>query len=101
MSRKKKIKVITVVGRKWFDRINGNTYHTATIYADDKVFNVPFQYGYGDQYVQSATELLEKEGLIDNLLYPNGNKIPLWQICKHKNIVLNCEASYVTRKKDL
>jgi len=29
-----KMKSITVIGRRWFERINGNTYHSAEIIID-------------------------------------------------------------------
>ena len=52
MSRKKKIKSITILGRKWWDKQNGNTYNTAQIMVNgETVGKTPFQYGYGDHYV--------------------------------------------------
>lgn len=54
---KDKIKFIAVAVR-WFDRINGNTYHSVRITRcrDGKTIYCPFQYGYGDHYRQTALE---------------------------------------------
>lgn len=35
---------------RWRDRINGNSYFAARVYADGKeIARIPFQYGYGSQ----------------------------------------------------
>ena len=41
---------------KWFDKVNGNTYHSVRVTRcrDDAVVVAQFQYGYGDQYRHSA-----------------------------------------------
>lgn len=40
----------------WFDKVNGNTYHSVRITRcrDGEAITVPFTYGYGDQYRYSA-----------------------------------------------
>ena len=51
------MKNIRIEGRKWFDKVNGNTYHSARVYVDGElVAAAPFQYGYGDQYLYSGME---------------------------------------------
>jgi hypothetical protein len=47
---------------KWFDRVNGNTYHSVRItrVRDGKTIAAPMQYGYGDHYRQSALEAMGK-----------------------------------------
>jgi hypothetical protein len=52
---------------KWFDKANGNTYHSCRITRckDGAVCVAPFQYGYGDHYRQSAVESMVKAGWID------------------------------------
>lgn len=50
-----KIKSLHVEGRRWFDRINGNTYCAAKVYIDGAhVITTDWQYGYGDFYQQAA-----------------------------------------------
>jgi cation transport regulator ChaC len=58
-----------IVGKKWFDKANGNTYHSARVYdLEKKVIAVaPYEYGYGDQYIYSAFNALKKAGIIDKL----------------------------------
>jgi hypothetical protein len=48
---------------KWFDKVNGNTYHSVRITRckDGKIITAPYQYGYGDQYRQTAFEIMSKE----------------------------------------
>ena len=45
---------------KWFDKVNGNTYHSVRVTRckDGKVIATPYQYGYGDHYRQTAWELM-------------------------------------------
>jgi hypothetical protein len=65
MTRKAKITSITVFGRKWFDKVNGNTYCTAQIMINGiTVGKTPFQYGYGDFYMQAASEWLREHKYI-------------------------------------
>jgi hypothetical protein len=60
----------TVEARKWFDKVNGNTYHSVLIidnttgksYALPK--GVDFTYGYGEHYRQTAMEIMEQNKLI-------------------------------------
>lgn len=61
----RKIKFI-VHGARWFDKINGNTYHSARItrVRDGKMICVPWQYGYGNQYEYTAFEAMQKVGWI-------------------------------------
>lgn len=45
---------------KWFDSVNGNTYHSVQItrHRDGKMLFCQFQYGYGDHYRQTALEAM-------------------------------------------
>lgn len=102
MTSKAEVKAITILGRRWFDKVNGNTYHTSQIMVDGvTVHTTPFSYGYGDHYVQSASEWLNANGYVKLGQYPNGNYKPLWQYCGDNGI--NFEYSHVDlpRKKDL
>lgn len=56
-----KIKSISILGRRWRDKVNGNTYHSARVFADGNlVATVPFQYGYGNQFEWTACDQLER-----------------------------------------
>ena len=88
---------ITVIGRKWFERTNGNTYHSVEVYKNGELIErVPFTYGYGSQWEQTAVEVLLKNGVYSSEYKPlrilveddNGD-----------NLVRS--VTQVTRKKDL
>jgi hypothetical protein len=90
-----KIKFIAKAVR-WFDRHNGNTYHSVMVTRcrDGKTLAVPFTYGYGDSYRQSALEAMASakwlpvkyRGRHDNgshhaFCYERENKYPIqWNV---------------------
>jgi len=57
---------IIVTGRKWFDKVNGNTYFSCCVQVPTssgfKSFNIPFQYGYGEQWQFEAVKVLKTMG---------------------------------------
>jgi len=57
-------KKFTVIAKRWFDKINGNTYHSVRCirHKDNAVCVGPFQYGYGEHYQQTALEVMAKAG---------------------------------------
>lgn len=58
----RKIKFICNAVR-WFDKVNGNTYHSVRVtrIKDGKVIADQFQYGYGNQFEHTALKLMAKE----------------------------------------
>lgn len=56
----------TATAKRWFDKVNGNTYHSVRVTRneDGKTIACPFQYGYGDCYRQTALYAMLKEGWI-------------------------------------
>jgi hypothetical protein len=51
-----------IEGREWFDKVNGNSYFTARIWVDGgQVAILPFQYGYGEQYIFTAFQTIKEE----------------------------------------
>ena len=46
----------TCIAKKWFDKVNGNTYHSVRVtrHKDGAVVVGQFQYGYGEHYKQTA-----------------------------------------------
>ena len=94
---------ITIIGRRWFDRINGNTYFSSTAIINEKeVVNIPYEYGYGDQYLWAAYRELEKKGyLTDVEHYNNGGMESFWSYCERKGITKYNSVTDVNRKKDL
>jgi hypothetical protein len=96
-----KIFSIVVQGRKWFDKVNGNTYHGGNVVVTTnygvKVIDIPFQYGYGDQYLYSAFEELAKARLIK---WDAQKQVP-WRWAEENRVALVYSAVDVQRKKDL
>ena len=97
-----KARSITVSGRKWTDS-NGNTYHTATIYADGvEVASVPFTYGYDSAFEDSAARAMEEAGMMPGREHhKNGSSEAPWRYFERNGIKYRAEAIHVTRKKDL
>jgi hypothetical protein len=65
------INTIDINAKQWFDRINGNSYFAGSIVLnfgqDNQIeFTMPFQYGYGDYYIQKAMEMLYNSLLIES-----------------------------------
>lgn len=94
---------ITIIGRRWFDRINGNTYFSAVALINGKeVAQIPFEYGYGNQYEHSMFNKLFGLGYCaDRKTYENGSTEPFWVYCDRKGITKYVSHSDVRRKKDL
>jgi hypothetical protein len=90
---------VKIVGRRWFQRTYGNTYHTADIYVNDvHVHTTPMQYGYGDQYMQTGWEWLVNNGYIPK---DEDRRKPPWQIAQDMGFDLSYYALDVRRQRDL
>jgi len=55
------LKTIDINAKEWFDKINGNSYFSSDVTLNygmnnQKTIKLPFQYGYGDQYIYSSLE---------------------------------------------
>lgn len=91
------MKTITIIGRRWFNRSTGNTYHSSQIIIDgDIVEGVEFAYGYGDHYVTTAFQKLRQLGLVNAAQ----NEMP-WTWADTNGVKLTYTATDVQRKKDL
>lgn len=70
---------------KWFDKLNGNTYHSVRItrHKDGKIIVCPFEYGYGEQYKYTALNAMVKNKWINPqyegqiYLYERENNYPI------------------------
>ena len=58
------MKEYTIEAVRWFDKVNGNTYHSCRItrHKDGAELACPLQYGYGDQYRQTALSAMVEAG---------------------------------------
>jgi hypothetical protein len=96
-------KSLTVVGRRWFNRLKGHTYYSAEIYVDgESVHKIPYAYGYGTQYECDAFDWLEANGYLPGRQHhENGSADPPWAYCQDRGIQYTRTVSEVRRKKDL
>lgn len=64
----------TIIGRRWFEKTNGNTYHSVEVYDESgkQIVRVPLAYGYGDQYRQTALDALVMLGIYPNTRASHG-----------------------------
>lgn len=63
------ISTIDIKALEWFDKVNGNSYFAGYVtinvgLSTEKQFKMPFQYGYGDSYIQEAIKTLQENGLL-------------------------------------
>lgn len=60
----KEKKVYFILGAKWFDKINGNTYCNAKVLNNngDLIGYIGYQYGYGSHYYYEAKKIINDEG---------------------------------------
>lgn len=100
--------LFTVHGRRWFQKSAGNTYcsASASVYFSDgtsESVTVPRQYGYGDFYLQAATDALERAGFLPGREhYPRtGGAEPLHVWCTRNGARYESHASDVARERDL
>lgn len=90
--------MLTIHGKRWFERVNGNTYHSVAVYDGKRlVGKADFAYGYGDQYRQTALDIAVKAGLYSDERYSSGGSVDYGRF-QTENLFIVCD---VTRKKDL
>ena len=103
MARKRKPRVIHIHGRRWFERTNGNIYHTVEIWIDgEHIHKCEFEYGYESQYEWTAREWLAKNGYLPGIKdRESGGGEPLWNYCRGRGISFVNEVDDVPRRRDL
>ena len=97
----KQPRIIHINGRRWFDRRNGNTYHSCKVWFDGhQKHHCRFAYGYGDQYMQTVQGWLETQGW-EFKRYSSGVLQTLEDYCQQHGIKLIADVADVGRKADL
>jgi len=96
-----KIKTIDITAKQWFDKANGNSYFSAQVTLDfgmktQKIFRLPYQYGYGNHYTQIAKEELNKRFKLN---IPD--IMALWRYCQDHKIILRTDKHENCLKKDV
>ena len=94
---KKISRSLFVEGREWFDKVNGNSYFFARLWVDGgQVAILPFQYGYGDQFLYEAQKKLLELGYISQ----EEKNASLWSIGKNAGFDFYSSKSE-TNKRDM
>lgn len=84
------IQTVDVNALEWFDKVNGNSYFAGKVImnygTDDQItLELPYQYGYGEQYEYSALEAI-KTAL--DLVRETPGPYSLWRFCDSHSIKL-------------
>lgn len=96
------MKQILIIGKRWFDRVNGNTYHSVDVYIDSQhVHTSARHYGYGSAYEETAAAWLDANGHTSRLAYANGGCEALWQCANRQRFRMLSLVFDVPRKRDL
>jgi hypothetical protein len=96
------MKTIDVMAKSYFDKANGNSYFSARVIIDldaqgnGKVYYIPYEYGYGEQYITAACDLL-----IGAKLLPGIAKSILESYCRNNDIVLRHGIAKGCTKEDV
>ena len=98
-----KPKQIAIYGRRWFNSRVGNTYHSVSIAINGTDHGSSgIHYGDGNQYSQTAADLLEAHGFMPKREHHgSGNKETLHRYCARMGIAFSDDVIDVKRKKDL
>jgi len=97
---KSKVKIVEVSARRWFQKSYGNTYHKVKVYVNDELIGTsPITYGYGEQYLQTAKDILIKKGYFPRALKNDTGS--LYSFFKKRKIIFYNTIWDVRREKDL
>ena len=101
---KTKIKTIDIHAKEWFDKVNGNSYFSATICINYGLkgqthLELPFQYGYGDHYKYEAFKSIQKN--INKSILKNLDCMQLWSFCNDNKIILRTSKQEDCLKREL
>lgn len=89
---------IVIVGRRWFRRNVGGTYHSAEIVVNGEcIHKISYAYGYDSAYLDSARDWLRENGFLPDI----GEQEPLWRYYEKKGIHFNYTVTNVNKKSEL
>lgn len=86
--------MLHIIAKRWFQKSYGNTYHSVRIIKDgEQLAYIPFSYGYGEQWLQTAWEWMQANG---HTSLPYGGTLGL-----REDLHGTYEVHDVERKRDL
>lgn len=100
---KTKMNALMLIGRRWWRRGPGTTYHSVEIYVDGVcVHKVPYAQGYDQAYECTARRWLDDNGYLPGIENKSGTPgEALWRYCERAGINFTRSVTDVQRKKDL
>lgn len=108
MKQLENIHAVNISAKLWFDKVNGNTYHSVDLTIANKDATTiglhhPMTYGYGNQWDQTSLDIFCKHYDIEIEKYPNGNKKHsyLSTFLSSEKIVTFVNVSQVKTRKEL
>ena len=97
------MKTLTLIGKRWFNRRCGTTYHSVEIIVDgNHVHYIPLAHGYDQQWEYNGMLWLEANGYLPGRKKKSGTPgEAIWRYCERFGIVYTYSVTDVQRKKDL
>jgi len=100
LQMKRKMRTLVLIGRRWFNRTFGNTYHSVEIIVDGKqIHKIDYAYGYGSQWEYNACVWLTDNKYLPGRETKVGES--LWCYCERMGIEYVITCTDVPRKKNL
>jgi hypothetical protein len=98
MMKSIKPKSIFVLGKRWHDKRNGNTYHRVRVFVNDnEIGTSKVTYGYEDAYIQTATALLKEKGYLKSM----PETTMLYRYCQQNGIDCTIQYKDVKTEREL
>lgn len=96
------IKSLTIIGKKWTQKLYGNTYFSSEILINGElVHKIKCQYGYGKDFEWVSWAWVVNKYNLNVTRYSNGSLESVSSWCRKNNVTYSCHESTVMRKKDL
>ncbi len=96
----RKTRSITIIGRKWFDNVNGNTYHSSQVLVNGvTIIRSDYTYGYGSAYEDTAHHYLIAYKYCPKLIGKHPQRLRTW--CQENGVTYETMAICVKCKKDM
>lgn len=97
---KTKVNTIDVMAKEWLDKVNGNSYFSATVTVNfgtptEKTVLVQFTGGYGESYVYEGMKQLKQEGYCPEY---SGNP---YRWCRENGVILRTYITDNCKKRDV
>lgn len=98
------LKTIDLTAKEWFDKVNGNSYFSARLVLNygmenQESFTLPFQYGYGSAYEQSASKILNE--FFKNDIPDNYFPISLYREFNDGTVIVRSSIHEGCKKRDV